>query len=162
MNVENNNAMSGEAVILSRKSWLAYLGPVIACPLILLVAIPLLVQIFSWRVAIGAGILTVAYFAFRMLWIRSVKLYVDDAGVWVYSGVLPWSRGVAGVKWRDLDEAVYFQGLIAWATRAYAVRIGHRFTKSSELLLGAMSRGDQAVIEINTRHQAIIRAGAFD
>ncbi|WP_436307985.1 hypothetical protein [Variovorax sp. LjRoot290] len=162
MSEENSIAMSGQAAILSRKSWLAYVGPVLACSLILVVAVPLLVQIFSWRVAIGAGALVVAYFGYQMLMIRSVKLYVDEAGVWVYAGVFPWSRGVAGVKWRDLDEAVYFQGLVAWITRAYGVRIGHRFTKSSELSLSAMSHGDQAAIEINRRHVAMIRGGAFN
>lgn len=42
--------------------------------------------------------------------LRAVHLYCGDVGVWVYSGVLPWNKGVAGVKWRNLDEAVYFQG----------------------------------------------------
>lgn len=53
--------------------------------------------------------------------------------IWVYSGVLPWSKGVAGIKWRDLDEAVYFQGPVSGALRSYCLRIGHRFTKSSEI-----------------------------
>ena len=162
MSEENTLSMSGEAEILSRKSWLAYVGPIVATGLVLVVAIPILVQIFSWTTAGVVGALILGYSAYHLLMLRSVKLYVDDAGVWVYSGVFPWSRGVAGVKWRDLDEAVFFQGLIAWVSRAYGVRIGHRFTKSSEVLLSAMSRGNLAAIEINTRHQAMIRAGAFD
>lgn len=162
MSEENTLAMSGEAEILSRKSWLAYVGPIVATGLGLVVAIPILVQIFSWTVAGVAGALILAFSIYHLLLLRSVRLYVDDTGVWVYSGVLPWSRGVAGVKWRDLDEAVFFQGLVAWVTRAYRVRIGHRFTKSSEVLLSGMSRGNLAAIEINTRHQAMIRAGAFE
>lgn len=64
------------------------------------------------------------------------------------------------MKWRDFDEAVYFQGLVAWITGAYGLRIAHRFTKSNELLLSAMSRGNRAAEEINARHQSLIRAGA--
>jgi hypothetical protein len=131
MSEENTLSMSGEAEILSRKSWLAYVGPIGATGLGLVVAIPILVQIFSWTVAGMAGALILAYSIYHLLLLRSVKLYVDDVGVWVYSGVLPWSRGVAGVKWRDLDEAVFFQGLVAWVSRAYQPFARHQRTLAS-------------------------------
>jgi hypothetical protein len=161
MSDENTYAIDGQAEILSRKSWLAYLGAILAVGILLIISIPA-IAVFSWPVAIGTGAIMVAYLAYQLLLIRSVKLYVDQDGVWVYSGVLPWRRGVAGVKWRDIDEAVYSQGLVAWMTRAYKLRIGHRFTKSSELVLTVMSHGDQAAMEINARHQTMIRAGGAE
>lgn len=82
-------------------------------------------------------------------------------GVWVYSGILPWNKGVAGVKWRDLDEAVYFQSMGSWLFKSYSVRIGHRFTKSSEILLSHWARGHEAAMAINGQHQDLVRANAL-
>ena len=96
---------------------------------------------------------------YRIALLRSVLLYVDDAGVWVHAGVLPWKKGVTGVKWRDVDEATYAQGFWSWLTRSYLVRIGHRFTKSNEIVLTNIGGGKHAVGLINARHQAIVRAG---
>lgn len=93
---------------------------------------------------------------------KSFHLYFDDVGVWVYSGVLPWNKGVAGVKWRDLDEAVYFQSMGSWLFKSYSIRIGLRFTKSSEILLSHWARGNEVVMEINGQHQALVRASALN
>ena len=38
-------------------------------------------------------------------------------------------------SWRDMDEATFEQGFWSWLTRSYTVRIGHRFTKGSEIRL---------------------------
>jgi hypothetical protein len=86
-----------------------------------------------------------------------LQIYYDDAGVWLYSGVLPWARGVRGVKWRDMDEAVYVQSFRSWLLRSWTIRVGHRFTKGSEILLAHMARGREAVTLINERHQQMIR-----
>ncbi len=88
-----------------------------------------------------------------------MQLYYDDFGVWVTSGVLPWQKGVSGVKWRDMDEATYEQGFLSWITRSYTVRIGHRFTKASEIRLTNIARGKDVMGIIATRQQAMIRAG---
>jgi hypothetical protein len=42
------------------------------------------------------------------------------------------------------------------------VRIGHRFTKDSEIVLTNIARGKEAVAVVNARHQALIRAGVVD
>lgn len=89
MSEGNNFSHRGEAVTLSRKSWIAFLGPVLACSITLVVAVPLLARLFSWPVAMGAAAFVIAYFGYRMLMVQSVRLYVDDAGVWVFAGVVP-------------------------------------------------------------------------
>ena len=92
--------------------------------------------------------------------------------VWAYSGVLPWKKGVAGVKWRDMDEATFEQGFWSWITGSYTVRIGHRFTKASEIVLtdiGAEHLPDAdrehhliAAREQRGAHDHAARAGGID
>jgi hypothetical protein len=86
-------------------------------------------------------------------------LYTDAHGVWVYSGILPWSKGVTGVKWRDLEDAVYMTNFSSWALRSYKVRVGHRFTKTSEIVLTHIARGNIAVEQINAQHQQALATG---
>ena len=96
------------------------------------------------------GWLAMCVYGFMEL--RSVRLYGDSDGVWVARGILPWTKGLHGVKWRDLDEAVYFQSFFSWLSKSFRMRIGHRFTKSSEIYLDHVLRGDLAVQEINRIH----------
>jgi hypothetical protein len=80
----------------------------------------------------------------------------------VHSGVLPWKKGIAGVKWRDMDEATYINGFKSWATGSYTIRVKHRFTRGSEIVLTNIARGKQAVALLNARHQELIRSGVVD
>jgi hypothetical protein len=50
--------------------------------------------------------------------IHSVRLYTEADGVWVHSGILPWAKGMYGVKWRDFEDTSYFQGLVSWVRRS--------------------------------------------
>jgi hypothetical protein len=42
------------------------------------------------------------------------------------------------------------------------VRVKHRFTKESEIVLTNIARGKEAVAIVNVRHQGLIRGGAID
>lgn len=97
-------------------------------------------------------------FIVQVLTIRSVVLYTNNQGVWVYSGIFPWSKGMRGVKWRDVEDAVYFPNFLSWLLKSYTVRIGHRFTKSSEIVLPHIARGDAAVMHINEFHHNVLAA----
>ncbi len=156
MNQEYAQAPAGEVVSLGRKAWTAYVGTVILACLLLLIVVPI-----AWHASVVAGLLALllvgAFIAYKAMTIRSYHLYRDDVGVWLYSGVLPWNSGVRGVKWRDLDEAVYYQTMWSWLFKSYSLRIGHRFTKSSEILLSHIARGDQCVMNINGEHQELVR-----
>ncbi|MBH1987963.1 MAG: hypothetical protein I8H76_11630 [Burkholderiales bacterium] len=155
---ESIQQTSGDVTSLARKSWVAYLWSVVLTLVALALTLPGAWQ-HGWMTALACGAAILFIAAYVILSLRAVHLYCDDVGVWVYSGVLPWNKGVAGVKWRDLDEAVYFQGPVSWALRSYRLRIGHRFTKSSEIILTKMWRGHEAVMTINSRHQDLIRSG---
>lgn len=99
----------------------------------------------------AVGILSIAalWCLYRVWWLHSVELFGDDEGVWIFRGVMPWSRGVYGVKWRNLDEAAYFTGFVSWLTKSYRITATHRYTKASEINLAHVARGDLAVAQIN-------------
>ncbi len=160
MDQDNSTSRSTTPTSLGGKSWTAYVRVVFVGVALILFATPL-----AWSVSIAAGLVTLAaslaFVVYHVLLLKSFHLYFDDIGVWVYSGVLPWNKGTAGVKWRDLDEAVFFQSMGSWLFKSYSIRIGHRFTKSSEILLSHWARGHEAVMAINGQHQALVRAGTL-
>ncbi|NVD96542.1 hypothetical protein [Massilia sp. BJB1822] len=160
MEEDNNARIAPGATLLSVKAWTAYIGPLLMAFVMLFV----LRLSFTYSEWLAAGVLFLAtvVIGYRVLLIRSVQLYCDDVGVWMYAGVLPWARGVQGVKWRDLDEATFVQSFWSWLFRSYSIRIGHRFTKSSEILLSHMARGKEVVAQINERHQQLIRGNALN
>lgn len=125
-------------------AWTAYIVPVIVF---------IIFSTIMMAISPLAMILPIALLIYQILDIRSVRLFLDDQGVWVFSGILPWSKGTRGVKWRDLDEAVYFTGFFSWLFKAYTIRVGHRFTKDSEFTIKHVKQGDQAVMRINALHQ---------
>ncbi|SKB71293.1 hypothetical protein [Luteibacter sp. 22Crub2.1] len=137
-----------------RLSWVAYVRPVVTLAAALVIAwfLPVLYRSIL-------AVLALAWFVYSVMEAREVRLFVNDDGIWVSSGILPWNRGVSGVKWRDLDEASFHTGFFSWAARSYRVRIGHRFTKSSEILLMHVHEGNRAVAEINGIHRARISRG---
>jgi hypothetical protein len=140
-------------------AWTAYFGIGILA-LVLLIVCGVAAAV-SARAGIIALALTAVFITYHILLARSYKLYYDDVGVWLYSGVLPWKKGRTGVKWRDLDEAVYFTTFWSWLSKSYTIRIRHRFTKSSEIALTHVARGNDIVAEINSRHQQLIRSNAL-
>jgi hypothetical protein len=158
---ERNAPALPKAEVIGVKSWLAYAGVLALAVLLFGVLLPLA---FLWHemAALAVLILSALLVAYEFLLVRSVQLYMDDLGVWVHSGVLPWKKGVSGVKWRDMDEATFMNGFTSWATRSYTVRIGHRFTRDSEIVLTNIARGKEAVAVVNARHQGLIRAGVVD
>lgn len=158
MSAQYANAPSASAVLLARKSWTAYFWPIVGAVLVLGLAVPIVWALSHSGTAAGVFALFVLLALIgHLASTRSVQLLVDDAGVWVASGILPWSRGVRGVKWRDLDEAMFYKGIWAWISRSFTVKISHRYTRTNEIVLSAMSHGDKAVAEINERLQTLIR-----
>ncbi|WP_413738820.1 hypothetical protein ACL2XP_12510 [Sodalis sp. RH21] len=133
-------------------SWVAYIRPIIL--FLALTAIGLIVSQSARDanfILVGYGILLVGILKviYDIAWRRRFRFYYNQDGVWVYRGILPWKRGIGGVKWRDIDEATYDAGFISWLTKSYHVRVGHRFTQSSEILVSHIKRGNLAVMLIN-------------
>lgn len=139
-------------------AWTAYVRPTIY--FLIFIAVGYLMATMFWVAGTVWMVLALALFAYNVLTIRSVRLYTDDEGVWMFAGIFPWNKGVSGVKWRDLDEATYMQSFFSWAFKAFTVRVAHRFTKASEMVLTHIREGDEAVIHINRMHLQRINQSA--
>ncbi|RYV01830.1 hypothetical protein SOPP22_15865 [Shewanella sp. OPT22] len=142
-----NKTVSDNRQVISKKSWVAYVKPLV---------ILFIVFLFLIGFHFLLGIIPILLSILVILHIRSVELYVDNDGVWIYSGIFPWNKGSSGVKWRDLDEAVYYTGFFSWLVKSYTVKISHRFTKDSEIVLSNMKSGEKAVPLINEYHKVSI------
>ena len=159
-NQDVSTAVNSNAITLCRKSMAAYLGVIIRVVIITALLIGALYwKSTIWKPVVIIWALAMLLIVYRWLLIHSSRLYYDDIGVWLYSGILPWKRGVAGVKWRDLDEAVFTNSFASWLTQSYTIVIRHRFTKESEILVTQMANGKQAVMTINQQLQERIRKG---
>lgn len=160
--MDQDNAITTASNIqsLGGKSWTAYIGTAIVA-LILLVVVAV-----AWVGHFIAGLvmlaLSAAVVACKYLSVKSHHLYMDDTGVWISSGILPWTKGVTGVKWRDLDEAIFYQSMFSWMFKSYSIRIGHRFTKSNEIFLSHWNNGHKAVTTINAQHKELVKANALN
>ncbi|MCY7315479.1 MAG: hypothetical protein LH480_07620 [Rubrivivax sp.] len=143
-----------------RLSWVAYLRESWAFPLRLLlcgvVALGLAMVLeryarlpdMSWLTVVGA-LMAIVWTAYSIALTRSVRLFIDQTGVWQQVGIFPWQKGISGVQWRDLGQAGYTQGFMSWALSSYDVRVSHRFTTGAELYLRNVHRGNVAVEQIN-------------
>jgi len=159
MDQDNLLAPPGGRTFLGRKSWVAYAVTILRHALALL-AVSILWFYAPPAAGIVALLLVLGHLAYRILELRSYELFLTEDGVWVFAGILPWTKGVSGVKWRDLDEAVFFNSLVGWATRSYSIRIGHRFTKASEIFVSHVFCGQKVVGRVNDMHREMVRSGA--
>jgi hypothetical protein len=146
--------------LVFRLSWVAYLRELwsVAVRLLLLGGASLVLTHvmamstgkppMDWIMLVGLAI-TALWTAYSIAWKRSVRLYTDETGVWLYSGVFPWETGISGVKWQDISESTFTRGFLSWALRSFSVRVGHRFTNGAELYVDNIHRGNLAVEHIN-------------
>jgi len=157
--------MDEEVIILGKKSWLAYvksfvlsfvfvmLGSLIVGILDVFIDFPISYEVFN---NIIYPIVLLVFSAYKLWDTSSYILYYDTEGIWYFSGVLPWTKGVRGVRWRDLDNATCRIGAISWFTNSYDVRINHRYTKENEIYLSDMWKGNKIVEIINEEHNRLI------
>ena len=68
---------------LSRKSWTAYVWPIVLPLLALALTLPLAWQ-HGWTTAVACGAVILAISAYVIWNLRAVHLHWDDVGVWVY------------------------------------------------------------------------------
>ena len=143
----NDEVSEGASFQQYRLSWCAHLEGMWV--ILLLAAIAAFIGMWSVSLEVILFILLLGICISNWLHVRSVKLYTNDEGVWVYSGYLPWNKGTTGMKWRDMEDAVFYQGFFSWAFNSYGIRIKNRFTRKSELSLTNVLDGQNAVIHIN-------------
>jgi hypothetical protein len=142
---------------LSRKSDFAYVKMMMLYCLFLGVVVP--VMLYSVWIGCVLLLLWLCVTFDRFMRVRSHRLFYDNEGVWMSAGYLPWAKSLMGVKWRDLDEAVFFNSLMSWAMNSHAILLKHRFTQNSEILLADMKNAGDAVTIINHVHNHLIQSG---
>ena len=125
---------------LSKKSIMAYVTPISIWFLLWMISMSLSIFLSLCMLVIGVLI---------VLHIRSWVLYLDDKGVWVYSGIFPWNQGIYGIKWTHFDKAVYFLNPISWSLKSYTLHIENRYKKESTMNLTHVYDGDKAASLIN-------------
>jgi len=138
-------------------SWVGYVKPGA------ITAIPLLLSLgFLFEGNFLSSFITLLlalYPAYYTYFVSSIRLYTNADGVWCKRGLLPWDTGSFGIKWRDMEDAVYFMGFGAWLLKSHTVRIGHRFTKTSEIIVKNLANAEDAVTHINSLHREMIEQG---
>lgn len=143
---------TGADIPLARKSWAAYVAPVTVAAVALLGFVPFL-WVFFHPLAIAVAVITIGATTYTVALLRSYQLFMDERGVWLYRGILPWNKGVIGVRWRDVAGAVYFNSFMSWVCQAYSIEVQHRFTQGNALWVGSLHFGRDAVARINEAHQ---------
>ncbi|MGM6337762.1 hypothetical protein ABLA89_22890 [Vibrio parahaemolyticus] len=156
-NQVETSAIGGVSFTRFRLSWVAYLRPLLVLPILL--GITFLLAGFHQAIIYVGSALAVLLTIYKMALLKSTYLFANDEGVWVYSGIFPWSRGAGGVRWRDIDDAQFTTGFINWLFKAYTIKINHRFTKGNEISLPLVKNGDKAVDRINALHGSYLRNG---
>ncbi|STT78419.1 Uncharacterised protein [Klebsiella pneumoniae] len=79
----------------------------------------------------------------RLIYLKTMRLVINENGVYLFSGIFPWTKGMTGTLWRDVAEAVYYTGFISWAFNSYRICVRHRFTKTSELVIPSVKDGNR-------------------
>jgi hypothetical protein len=142
-----------ENVLLSKKAWTAYVSLTIYALIFLIVGILMIVLGTDGTPLRTIGIIEIVVVlliaGYKWLKLRTITLYYNSMGVWEFSGLFPWNRGVRGVKWRDLEQATFDTGFFAWALRSNTIRLGHRFTRTNEVVVSHMSHAREAVVTVN-------------
>ena len=135
-------------VPLARKSYVAYVRPLLVAATLVALLSSLPRSGVSDAVRVVLLLSTVAWTAFRVAELKSVVLFLDIDGVWVHAGVLPWSRGVFGIRYRDLDDPVLMQNLASWLLRSHTIVLRHRFASQAPIALDHMSNAPAALERI--------------
>ena len=160
MEYSNTNAPEENSF---RLSWLAYIRPVVFYLICVAVCVAVIVaqdhatpqtrelishpvfQVTPYAIIAILGVLLLM----RIYYLKTFRLFFNENGVYCFSGIFPWTKGVRGTAWQDISDANYFTGFVSWATKSYRIQIGHRYTKTSEMTVSNVRHGHLAVIKIN-------------
>lgn len=137
--------------LLARKSWVTYVRPLIwAC--IWAGVVP----VVAWAHFPWFGLLTmvlgVCAAIYRVLWLRSEALWMDEYGVTLQSGVFPWQRGELLVRWRDIETVGCGRSIMPWALNYATVCVWQRYKDGPALVASDMAGGAHACSVLNSVH----------
>lgn len=94
-------------------------------------------------------LISFTFLAYSLLYTKSVTLFYDEKGVWLYSGIFYWEQGYSGVKWEDIDGVFFERSFFSWLSRSYKLVIQHKYTKAQELEIREVANGHRVVEKLN-------------
>ena len=136
-----------------RLSWIVYIRPLLTLGMLLLVGLGAQIHMPPWALPVWAAVAVAgAGLLYHICWLRTVRLYADAAGVWLYRGILPWRRGAMLIKWRDMEDEGFLPGFGSWLFNAYTIRIGNRFDRQHDLIMHHAHDGREVATRLNALH----------
>ena len=149
----NTNYSNGNIIILSKKSFIVYIPYIISFILMVITGFgkSILVTLFL-IIPFGIGV---------FLHIKSITLFVDENGVWVYEGILPWNRGYYGIRWVDFEEGLFYPNIVSYFTKSYTIELRHKYKNDSNITLTQMHNGDIAITKINEIYNDFIKFSRY-
>jgi hypothetical protein len=138
--ISKNNIFGKNAVVLARKSFMAYVKPM---------GIWFVFWIIISTFSTLFGLLFIVVGVVIILNIQSFVLFVDDNGIWMYSGITEWNSGTYGIKWCNFGEAIYYRNPISYSLQSYTIYIIDKYRQENKVVLKHIHNGDKVVSEIN-------------
>lgn len=126
----------------ARLSWVAYIQYFVIGILLYLFVVSSSFAVISGLLGLALGksaaqtvlygltLLYLAGFGWVLFKLTRCRAYIDETGVWYYSGLFPWSEGIRGVRWENFDQAQYQQSVFGWATHSYTIYLLDRYGRS--------------------------------
>ena len=78
----------------------------------------------------GLTLLYLVGFGWILFRLSCYRAYMDETGVWYYSGLFPWSEGIRGIRWENFDQAQHRQSIFSWVSHSYTIYLLDRYGRS--------------------------------
>ena len=131
-------------------SWVAYFKATIIMIFVsLLIVAPMIEFDVSLKYTLPVSAIILFFYIINVVYYKNNYIYMDENGVWMHAGVFPWQKGITGVSWQNLDKASYYTGFSNWLFKYNKIKLQHRFTQDSEVVMNYVHRGQNVVERIN-------------
>lgn len=126
----------------ARLSWVVYIQYFVIGVLLYLFIVSSVFSVISGLLGLALGkvtaqslfygltLLYLSGFGWVMFQLSRCHAYVDETGVWYYSGLLPWAKGIRGIRWENFDQVQYGQSVFGWAAHSYTVYLLDRYGRT--------------------------------
>ena len=96
----------------------------------------------------------VTMFVYKLIVLKSYKIFYNSTGVFFSYGVLPWAKFGDGIRWNDADFASYYPNFLAWICNSYKISVKHKFTNQVDFVVEDVWRGRYVASIINSEIEA--------
>lgn len=141
--------------VVGKKAWDAYLFATIVLIFILIFNHTFFyIHDANRKILYALDIVCVIFYLYRILVLKSYKISLDDDGIWLSYGILPWTMAGNGIRWKDADMAFYYPNFLSWVCNSYNVSVNHKYTNLVDFVASDIWRGRRVVELINKEIRA--------